>query len=172
MKSQAAALLVGVLVVVIGITLWIMRSPKQAPTQNTSTNTPSMTDTPNPDAVAGNYTSNIYRFKLTFPGSWGTVTTTAGPAGIVGAEKVIPKKLVIISQKDSERSLEMYPVKLADKTNPLITDGPWQFMGESQEYAFYATSSGSCAGKPGCDAAKYTTIATEANTIIDSFKAF
>ena len=118
------------------------------------------------EIIAYTYTNSKYGFSLVFPENWGKTQEKINP----GLEETkILESIVLTSNREAEREIEIYVVLPEDRYDPTITDLPATFLGASLNYDFYYSGSGDNAGKPGLEDQKYFDILEETQEIANSF---
>ncbi|MFA5413285.1 MAG: hypothetical protein WC348_01975 [Patescibacteria group bacterium] len=116
-------------------------------------------------AAPTTYTNSAYGFSLTFPASWGKIK--AEQVADPGYSKIRAFRLT--SENDNGRYVQINIVRIEDKNDPYVVDYPQTFIKDSNLWAFYYTSGGDYAGRPGLEDQKYEDILNEARQIIQTF---
>lgn len=112
------------------------------------------------------YVNAKYSFSLTFLPAWGAITQSS--ESVTPGAKIV-ESIRLQSKSDSSRYIQIQVVKAEDKNHPTVVDYPQTYIAENSTHAFFYSSSGDCAGMPGCEDKKIFDIAAEVKEIMKTF---
>jgi len=170
-KKTLLWLIIALFAVVVVIIIWALltRETAQAPEtpeMSEDTKEVSLEVEENDMADWKTYENKEYGFSFKYPGEWENIVekNIEKPK-----ETKILKSIRYLSKANNLYYIQIQIVKIEDKNDNSVIDYPHQFITENEKYAFYYTSSGDCAGMPGCEDKKFLEINEEIENIVSTF---